>query len=151
MLPCVRDRGVREVVSEPPRRSAGAGVKRDNVGSKDSALDKPNRCLPGRFAFCPRWQVAFASERKDHRYYELVEDTPRPEFDYRYFVIKDAVGQGCAVQPFSPDQDLLVGASSRYGVLVDAIRRPVIAMSGSADHAGRMVDIGCVYRKPYLS
>jgi hypothetical protein len=24
---------------------------------------------------CPRWQVAFASERKDHRYYELVEDT----------------------------------------------------------------------------
>jgi hypothetical protein len=101
MLPCVRDRGVREVVSEPPRRSAGAGVKRDNVGSKDSALDKPNRCLPGRFAVCPRWQVAFASERKDHRYYELVEDTPRPEFDYRYFVIKDAVGQGCAVQPFS--------------------------------------------------
>ena len=50
---------------------------------------------------CPRWQVAFANERKDHRYYELVEDTLHPEFDYRYFVIKDAVGQVCAVQPFS--------------------------------------------------
>ena len=38
---------------------------------------------------CPRWRVAFANERKDHRYYEVVEDTLHPEFDYRYFVIKD--------------------------------------------------------------
>ncbi|MCP1846857.1 hypothetical protein ACVIHH_007014 [Bradyrhizobium sp. USDA 4518] len=37
---------------------------------------------------CPRWQFAFASERKGHRYYELVEDTLHPEFDYRYFLIK---------------------------------------------------------------
>src|SRR5262249_12337369 len=35
-----------------------------------------------------RWQTAFANERKDHRYYELVEDTLHPEFDYRYFVIR---------------------------------------------------------------
>jgi hypothetical protein len=72
---------------------------------------------------CPRWQVAFANERKDHRYYELVEDTLHPEFDYRYFVIKDAVGQARAVQPFFLlDLDLLVGASARFGVLIDAIR-----------------------------
>jgi hypothetical protein len=32
---------------------------------------------------CPRWQIAFANERKDHRYYELVEDTLHPEFEYR--------------------------------------------------------------------
>ncbi|MFB9261832.1 GNAT family N-acetyltransferase [Bradyrhizobium erythrophlei] len=72
---------------------------------------------------CPRWQVAFANERKDHRFYELVEDTLHPEFDYRYFVIKDAVGQVCAVQPFFLlDQDCLVGASPRFGVLIEAIR-----------------------------
>jgi len=50
---------------------------------------------------CPRWQVAFANERKDHRYYELVEDTLHPEFEYRYFVLRDAIGQISAVQPFS--------------------------------------------------
>jgi hypothetical protein len=72
----------------------------------------------------PRWRVAFANERKDHRYYELVEDTLHPEFDYRYFIIKDPVGQVCAVQPFFLlDLDLLVGASPRFGVLIDAIRR----------------------------
>ena len=46
--------------------------------------------------FCPRWQVAFVSEREDHGCYELVEDTLHPEFDYRYFVTEDAVGQVCA-------------------------------------------------------
>jgi hypothetical protein len=40
---------------------------------------------------CPHWQVAFANERKDHRYYELVEDTLHPEFEYRYFVLKSAL------------------------------------------------------------
>ena len=73
---------------------------------------------------CPRWRVAFANERKDHRYYEVVEDTLHPEFDYRYFVIKDTVSQVCAVQPFFLlDLDLLVGASPRFGMLIDAIRR----------------------------
>lgn len=72
---------------------------------------------------CPRWQVAFANERKDHRYYEVVEDTLHPEFDYRYFVIRDAVGQVCAVQPFFLlDLDLLVGARPRFGMLIDAAR-----------------------------
>ena len=73
---------------------------------------------------CPHWTVAFASERKDHRYYELVEDTLHPEFEYRYFVLKDAAGQISAVQPFFLlDQDLLVGASARYRVLIGVARR----------------------------
>jgi len=72
---------------------------------------------------CPRWQVAFANERKDHRYYELVEDTLHPEFEYRYFVLKYTVGQVSAVQPFFLlNLDLLVGASPRYRVLIDAAR-----------------------------
>jgi Peptidogalycan biosysnthesis/recognition len=72
---------------------------------------------------CPRWQVAFANECKDHRYYELVEDTLHPEFKYRYFVLKDAGGQVSAVQPFFLlDLDLLIGASPRYGALIDAAR-----------------------------
>jgi hypothetical protein len=66
---------------------------------------------------------AFSNERKDHRYYELVEDTLHPEFEYRYFVLKNADGQVSAVQPFFLlDLDLLVGASLRYRVLIDAAR-----------------------------
>src|SRR6516225_1072954 len=34
---------------------------------------------------CRPWQDAFASQHKDRRYYEIVEDTLHPEFDYRYF------------------------------------------------------------------
>src|SRR5260370_28456999 len=72
----------------------------------------------------PRWQMAFASERKDHRYYELVEDTLHPEFEYRYFLIRDTDGQVCAVQPFFLlDQVLLVGMSHRLGPLFEDIRR----------------------------
>jgi hypothetical protein len=70
------------------------------------------------------WRTAFANERKDHRYYELIEDTLHPEFEYRYFVMRDAGGRVCAVQPFFLlDQDLLVGASPRFGALIDSIRR----------------------------
>ena len=88
---------------------------------------QPTRCLEviarSDLQRCPRWQVAFANERKDHRYYELVEDTLHPEFEYRYFVLRDAVGQVSAVQPFFLlDLDLLVGTSPRYRALIDAVR-----------------------------
>jgi hypothetical protein len=49
---------------------------------------------------CPRWSYAFATERKDHRYYEILEDTTHPEFNYGYFGIKDTDDNICAVQPF---------------------------------------------------
>lgn len=72
----------------------------------------------------PHWQNAFASERKDHRYYELVEDTLHPEFEYRYFIFRDTSGEVCAIEPFFVlDQDLLVGISGRLGALIDRIRR----------------------------
>ncbi|HLL26654.1 MAG TPA: GNAT family N-acetyltransferase [Xanthobacteraceae bacterium] len=71
----------------------------------------------------PYWREAFANERKDHRYYELVEDTIHPEFEYRYFVLRDAGGEVRAVEPFFVlDQDLLVGAGQRFGRIIEAIR-----------------------------
>jgi hypothetical protein len=42
---------------------------------------------------CPYWQRAFASQHKDHRYYDLINDTLHPEFDYLYFVLKDDQGE----------------------------------------------------------
>jgi len=71
----------------------------------------------------PCWRGAFANERKDHRYYELIDDTLHSEFDYHYFVIRDASGEVRAVQPFFLlDQDLLVGVGQRFSVLVGGIR-----------------------------
>ena len=73
---------------------------------------------------CRHWAGSFKCERKDHRYYEIVEDTILQGFDYRYFVIKDKNGSVRAVQPFFIlDQDLLVGASSKIGGLIDLVRR----------------------------
>jgi predicted N-acyltransferase len=60
------------------------------------------------------WRRAFANQRKDHRYYEIVEDTILQEFDYRYFVFEDAAGEVRAVQPFFLlRQDVLQGAGPR--------------------------------------
>jgi Peptidogalycan biosysnthesis/recognition len=75
-------------------------------------------------AQCVHWREAFAGERKDHRYYELVEDTIHRDFDYRYFAITDQTGAVCAIQPFFIlEQDLLVGLGPRFDRLVAAARR----------------------------
>jgi hypothetical protein len=75
-------------------------------------------------AHCEHWPHAFANERRDFRYYELLEDTIHPEFEYRYFVIKDASGRIRAVQPFFIlDQDLLVGISPAVGTTIRRIRK----------------------------
>ncbi len=72
----------------------------------------------------PRWKNAFASQHKDRRYYELVEDTLHPEFEYLYFAVNDRRGETRAIQPFFIlDLDILAGLRARFGTLVDAVRR----------------------------
>ncbi|MEO6946163.1 MAG: hypothetical protein ABI150_06185 [Nitrobacter sp.] len=51
-------------------------------------------------AGCAPWTSTFADQRKDHRYYEILNDTLQDNFEYRYFAILDACGQVRAVQPF---------------------------------------------------
>ncbi len=75
-------------------------------------------------AHCRRWRSAFVGQRKDHRFYELVEDTVCQDFDYHYFAIKDRDGEVQAVQPFFIlDQDLLAGINSRIRAIVHSARR----------------------------
>jgi Peptidogalycan biosysnthesis/recognition len=72
---------------------------------------------------CSHWQRAFASQHKDRRYYEIVEDTIHPEFDYHYFAIRNGRGEIQAIQPFFIlDQDILAGVHPSFGRLTDAIR-----------------------------
>lgn len=69
------------------------------------------------------WRKAFSGQRKDHRYYDLVERTIRQDFDYRYFVIKDARGEVRAIQPFFLlDQDLLAGVPRLANVMTRFVR-----------------------------
>jgi hypothetical protein len=73
---------------------------------------------------CRHWQRAFASQHKDRRYYEIVEDTIHPEFDYWYFAIRNREGEVHAIQPFFIlDQDILAGTHPHRGRLTAAIRR----------------------------
>jgi hypothetical protein len=71
----------------------------------------------------PCWQSAFAQERKDHRYYELLEDTLRDGFKYGYLKIESDHAVH-AIQPyFLLDQDLLAGLSGYVTKFVARLRR----------------------------
>lgn len=75
-------------------------------------------------AACAAWPSMFADERKDYRYYEIVEDALPDGFDYRYFAIRDDTGRIRAVQPFFLiDQDILGGIRSERMPWVSRIRR----------------------------
>jgi hypothetical protein len=70
------------------------------------------------------WATAFAGQYKDRRYYEIVEETLHPEFQYRYFVLRDPSGQPKAIQPFFVlDQDILAGANDKMRRIVDRVRK----------------------------
>lgn len=73
---------------------------------------------------CARWKNAFSPQHKDRRYYEIIEDTIHPEFEYLYFVLNDRCGEARAIQPFFIlDLDILAGLRARFGTLIDAVRR----------------------------
>jgi hypothetical protein len=86
-------------------------------GSVEIAVRAELNCLP-------HWENAFSGQRKDRRFYEIVEDTLTEGFEYRYFVIKDAQGRPFSVQPFFIlHQDLTAGLPAKVRVLIDPVRR----------------------------
>jgi hypothetical protein len=99
----------------------GAVVGKRNNGTQAGRVEVVSRREVMQSSY---WANAFSLEAKDRRYYELIEDTIHDEFDYRYFVVRDAAGEICAAQPcFVLDQDLLVGTKPRIEFLTDLIRR----------------------------
>ena len=65
----------------------------------------------------PAWQRAFANERKDSRFYEIVEDT-LSGFEHRYLVLHDVI------QPFFVvDQDVLEGSGKTLQSFAVKVRR----------------------------
>lgn len=95
-------------------------------GSRRVGNQKPSVDIVARHYLqrCEHWQHAFASQHKDHRYYEIVADTLHPEFLYLFFTLRDERGKIRAVQPFFIlDQDILAGARPFVGRLLDVVRR----------------------------
>ena len=69
-------------------------------------------------------ETALRGRNKDFRYYELIEDTLRAQFDCRYFVLHDAASGEWAVQPFFfVNQDLLGGLPKALRSLFAPIRK----------------------------
>src|ERR1700758_4641854 len=73
---------------------------------------------------CAPWTSTFADQQKDHRYYEILDDTLRDNFEYRYFAIVDNNGQVRAIQPFFlVDQDILEGLGAERIHWISLVRR----------------------------
>jgi hypothetical protein len=73
---------------------------------------------------CAPWTSTFADQRKDYRYYEILDDTLRGDFEYRYFAIVDNNGYVRAIQPFFlVDQDILEGLDGERIHWISLIRR----------------------------
>jgi hypothetical protein len=78
---------------------------------------------PAEARRCARWPRALTGQRKDHRFYEILEETILQGFDYRYFAIRDAAGEVRAIVPFFViDVDMLAGLP-RVQRMVEFIRR----------------------------
>lgn len=75
-------------------------------------------------ADCPAWQTAFHDQCKDHRFYEIVEQTLNPEFEYHFLILEDSAGKVRAIQPlFFLRQNVFEGVSGRVRRTVDSVRR----------------------------
>jgi hypothetical protein len=73
---------------------------------------------------CAPWTTTFADQRKDYRYYEILDDTLRGHFEHRYFAIVDSRGHTRAIQPFFlVDQDILEGLGAERVYLISLVRR----------------------------
>src|SRR5689334_5190337 len=77
-----------------------------------------------KLADCEEWQRAFHDRCKDHRFYELIEETLANDFEYHYIVVEDAAGGVRAVQPvFFVRQNLVEGIPGKIRTIVDSIRK----------------------------
>jgi predicted N-acyltransferase len=73
---------------------------------------------------CDAWKHAFHSKCKDHRYYEIIEETLQGDFEHRYLLLEDSFGNARAVQPvFFVRQNLVEGVPGKVSSIVDRVRK----------------------------
>jgi predicted N-acyltransferase len=70
------------------------------------------------------WTRAFRDKCKDHRYYEIVEETLEGDFEHHYLLLEDESGTIRAIQPvFFVRQNLVEGVPGKIRSAVDFIRK----------------------------
>ncbi|HJX97870.1 MAG TPA: GNAT family N-acetyltransferase [Chthoniobacterales bacterium] len=92
------------------------------------------------------WKRAFQDKCKDHRYYELIEQTLANDFEYRYAVLEDSSGNVRAIQPLLfVRQNLIEGVRGFFRTIVDLVRKKFprfltmrVLMIGCAAGAGEL-------------
>ena len=73
---------------------------------------------------CEAWRHAFHNKCKDHRYYEIVEETVEGGFEYRYLLFEDSFGKTRAIQPvFFVRQNLIEGVPGKISSIVGRVRK----------------------------
>src|SRR5437667_472138 len=73
---------------------------------------------------CEAWKRAFQNQCKDHRYYEIVEETLHCGFEHYYLLLEDNSGNVRAIQPmFFVRQNLIEGVPGKVRSIVDGIRK----------------------------
>ena len=72
---------------------------------------------------CEAWKKAFAGKCKDHRFYEIVEQTLDSKFEHSYLLLEDQSGKVRAIQPLFFVQQNLVEGMPALRDAMDAIRR----------------------------
>src|SRR5438093_2366678 len=73
---------------------------------------------------CEAWKRAFQNQCKDHRYYEIVEETLHCGFEHYYLLLKDNSGNVRAIQPmFFVRQNLVEGVPGKIRSIVDVVRK----------------------------
>src|SRR5436190_11014881 len=101
---------------------------------------------------CEAWKRALQNKCKDHRYYEIVEETLHNSFEYHHLLLEDHSGNARAIQPvFFVRQNLVEGVPGKIRSLVDFIRKKFprfltmrVLMVGCAAGAG---DLGACDEK----
>ncbi len=77
----------------------------------------------GALQNCDEWKRAFQNKCKDHRYYEIVDETLDGNFEHYYLQLKDGSGNVRAIQPvFFVRQNLVEGVPGKIRSVVDFIR-----------------------------
>src|SRR4029453_15621202 len=73
---------------------------------------------------CDAWKRALRNKCKDHRYYEIVEETLEGGFDYRYLLLEVNSRNPRGIQPvFFVRQNLVEGVPGKIRSIVDEIRK----------------------------
>src|SRR5438132_12642065 len=70
------------------------------------------------------WERAFQNKCKDHRYYEIVDETLEGNFEHHYLVLEDGSGNVQGVQPvFFVRQNIIEGVRGKIRSVVDRVRK----------------------------